>query len=973
MDSSKFFNRKLNIRDPQKSYQKGKVVEESANYKSRVFSRVKENPTTKSLISIRRKVISIENTLKSIFNLNKKSDQSKQKFILLAAQEKKSKKKISAPNLNLGNIIERPKTGAMDFISNFLTFTFLGWLFTRLQPLIGKLEGLLPIIEGAFDFLGGTVKFLIDGLGSFIKFGYDAYDGIKGAKKGIEDQTANIQKTFDDTTKALGDLIDGTVKVATSFLDVFKEPYDKISQTQDGKDAVNLNFASLTSISTLTATSFASGGGIDQGRINPSTPITRGVQQERKSIKPKPVVQAQKTTPGKDVGGESKIKEIYGENGGMFKFDFVPLPSFFRKDKKSGYTALVSTSEEYKKQRSEDILGIGNLMGASVDTALGQKPDRKTYSQFADGIKYLVDYGMTNPEEFSKINLEEMIRRIVEPKVEQAIMKIREEVNKKSSTGAPGDDNVPNIPGGGAAVESIDMTGFSPEDVDALGRMIAAESAGESAIGKAGVLAVILNRYRLIKSGQASPSSFNVHGKTKEQVTLRDILFAGGKGPGNQFSPYKNGSFERTSSSSGKAALAEAIRAGGNDPEKFKKELIKSGLSETDADYVVRSVSFSNPGSRSSRPFNTKEITVGNHVFQQSPNVKLTGSISRVDAQVKEMESQIQALSSGFRTGLRTGPAGRIGAGTEYHVDARFIETLPLKDKIAMLDSMAAAHAQEGFVMEFSGRGVAGSRWNPNAPLSEKEKLAKKILASHHTRRPPFQAFDYFIVKRSSRGRGDKSAEGSNIMAPIISGGTYEYQQGGGYGRHLIIRDKSGNVVAKIGHGDEGLPSPKQIGKIFKMDELKEAKEETANKPSSRPETAISQQPSPTPPKASEAYMINGKMYYVDTKGQGKVTDQNGAVIDFSGDKNKWLLKEIQTRRQIQKKKYGGLVYSNASRPVLPEEKYASYNDPMMSTQLVIQPIIVQNVVPVQDSKQTIIFAPPRVNSSGKSKKLMRN
>jgi hypothetical protein len=1001
MDSSKFFNRKINVRDPKTPYQKGKVVEESKNYSSRVFSRVKETSTTKSLLSIRRKVFQIENSLQSIFNLNKKSDKVKQRFAVVELEEERNNKKLSSPATGLGNLIQRPKTGAMDMIKNFVTFTFLGWLFTTLQPLIGKLEWIFPLLKGAFDFIGGTVKFLVESLGSFIKFGYDVYDGIKSSHDEIKQQSSNLQKTFDETTKSLGDLIDGTVKVATSFLDVFKETYDKIDQSKvaDSTPAIG-SFSSLTSISNLSVTTFSSGGNIREGRIDPRTPITRGISSsQRRDVKqPKPNIQAQKTTPGKDVGGEAKVKEVYGEKEGAFKFDFIPLPSFFRTDKKSGYNALISASEEYKKPKSDDILGIGNLMGAAIDTSLGQKPEKKTYTQFADGLKYLVDYGMTNPEEFNKIDLEQMVRNIVEPKVEIAINKIREEINKKSSTEPGGGGPGGARPGGGMgdSIESIDMGGFSAEDIDALGRMIAAESAGESSIGKAGVLAVILNRYRLIKSGAASPGAFNVTGKTKEQVTIRDVLFAR-----NEFSPYRDGSFERTTSSSGRSALAEAIRAGGNDPEKLKKNLIDSGVSEQDADYVVRSVAFSNPNSRGSRPFNTREITVGRHVFQQSPNVSLTGPIGRIEAQVRETQSQIQALSSGFRTGLKTGPAGRIGAGTEYHVDARFIETLPLRDKIAMLDSMAAAHAQEGFVIEFSGRGVAGDRWNPNAPLAEKEKLARKVLASHHTPRPPFQAFDYFIVKRSARDRYDRSAEGSNIMAPIIDGGTYEYQIGGGQGRHLIIRDKNGNIVAKILHGDEGLPSPKEIGKVFKMDELKESKDQLLNKPPSTPppqqsRTAQTITPRYVPgstfqpiiseekarnyademkkikPGSGESLRIPGVGTFVQGRDifgrpEGKYFKPDGTPI-----KEEDFLNRV--RNLSEKKKYGGLVYKNSMSPNLPEEKYASYNNPMNEPQLIIQPIMVPTLVSGSSgSNSSIIFAVPRVNSTNNSKQLMRS
>jgi murein DD-endopeptidase MepM/ murein hydrolase activator NlpD len=985
MDSSKFFNRKINVRDPKTPYQKGKVVEESKNYSSRVFSRVKETSTTKSLLSIRRKVFQIENSLQSIFNLNKKSDKVKQRFAVVELEEERNNKKLSSPATGLGNLIQRPKTGAMDMIKNFVTFTFLGWLFTTLQPLIGKLEWIFPLLKGAFDFIGGTVKFLVESLGSFIKFGYDVYDGIKSSHDEIKQQSSNLQKTFDETTKSLGDLIDGTVKVATSFLDVFKETYDKIDQSKvaDSTPAIG-SFSSLTSISNLSVTTFSSGGNIREGRINPRTPITRGISSsQRRDVKqPKPNIQSQKTTPGKDVGGEAKVKEVYGEKEGAFKFDFIPLPSFFRTDKKSGYNALISASEEYKKPKSDDILGIGNLMGAAIDTSLGQKPEKKTYTQFADGLKYLVDYGMTNPEEFNKLDLEQMVRNIVEPKVEIAINKIREEINKKSSTepggGGPGGGGFGG--GMGDSIESIDMGGFSAEDIDALGRMIAAESAGESSIGKAGVLAVILNRYRLIKSGAASPGAFNVTGKTKEQVTIRDVLFAGGTGSGNQFSPYKDGSFERTTSSSGRSALAEAIRAGGNDPEKFKKNLIDSGVSEQDADYVVRSVSFSNPSSRGSRPFNTREITVGRHVFQQSPNVKLTGTIGKIDAEITEQRrllvegGTIPSINLGSPAGMRFHPIHntfKMHDGNDY--------PLPLGTPISVI--------KEGEVIRSGTFGGYGE--------------GVEIQHKDGTR-----SFYAHLHKRNVKV-GDKVSTGTVIGTVGSTGDStgphlhFEYNDQNG---RLITNPTTLNSIADNTFRFGGNVRPAEVQKLAKKDgkegyinhqgtfveqiwtesQRNRFRQESDKKSSSKDTTLASQLITPEKarnyadelrkikPGSGESLRIPGVGTFVEGRDIFGRPEKKYFNPDGTPMREEDFLNKV--RNLSEKKKYGGLVYKNSMSPNLPEEKYASYNNPMNEPQLIIQPIMVPTLVSGSSgSNPSIIFAVPRVNSTNKSKQLMRS
>ncbi len=423
------------------------------------------------------------------------------------------------------------------------------------------------------------------------------------------------------------------------------------------------------------------GGSVTRGG-KPQNAPTRSIKITRR--KP-PKIRPKQSQPGKDIGGKKKIKELYPDPSARIEIEgdqkspwfnlLPPLPKNAtpaqkeERDKKikslpNSYKALTGVAKKLK-----DIpFGIGALMGGAVDIALGEKLPRNAIQSLSGGISYLISSianqqvssslsnigreiskmatGGVVPQfkDFTKrddLELEKDINKIlgglIQKKVDEAIREVQKQLMPaKYFEGTTAEDGPGGGPGGaggggGPAVESINVSGLSKEDVDALGRMIAAESAGENDLGKAGVLAVILNRYRLIKSGKATPGAFNIKGRTKDQVTIRDILFAS-----SQFSPYANGSFARTSSSSGKSALAAAIRAGGNDPEKLRKNLIKSGLNEQDADYVVRSVAFSNARSRESRPFSTREVAVGRHSFQQSADVKLTGSIGRMEADVKE-------------------------------------------------------------------------------------------------------------------------------------------------------------------------------------------------------------------------------------------------------------------------------------------------------------------------------------------------
>jgi hypothetical protein len=108
----------------------------------------------------------------------------------------------------------------------------------------------------------------------------------------------------------------------------------------------------------------------------------------------------------------------------------------------------------------------------------------------------------------------------------------------------------------------------------------------------------ILNRYRQIKSGTVSPAAWGVFGKTKDEVTLSDII----KAP-DQYSPIKDGSFDQTTSEQGLKALNNAIAGGGLDPQKIYENLLKAGVDRSTADVISRADSFSNPAIRSNPPF----------------------------------------------------------------------------------------------------------------------------------------------------------------------------------------------------------------------------------------------------------------------------------------------------------------------------------------------------------------------------------
>ena len=195
--------------------------------------------------------------------------------------------------------------------------------------------------------------------------------------------------------------------------------------------------------------------------------------------------------------------------------------------------------------------------------------------------------------------------------------KIMDFLNKFGG-GNDGDGN----DGGGRDAPEVDMSAaeldnFTEQEVSDLGRIVSAE-AGTDEKGGAHVLNAILNRHRQIKSGKASPESWGIQGKSAEEVTITDIINAT-----NQFEPMRDGSFEKTTESQGRQALAAAIKGGGLDPREVKKKLVESGMSEEDASIVAVADSFYNPTLSSNKPFaSAKSVSTDNqHAFMSSPNV----------------------------------------------------------------------------------------------------------------------------------------------------------------------------------------------------------------------------------------------------------------------------------------------------------------------------------------------------------------
>ena len=186
------------------------------------------------------------------------------------------------------------------------------------------------------------------------------------------------------------------------------------------------------------------GGGSVQPKTG--TPLKqKSNKNSTEKIKPPNILPAKKVKPGKDVGGEQKIKKLFPNtdpdavsvedwinavdaNGDRYTgtySDFVESRRRLYKGKPNPFKALTRTSDILKR-----IPVVGTLMGAGVDAALGQAFDTKgVIEQFTSSMGYVVD--SISKQQIS--NLENSIKTFSEGGSISASENISENYNQISS------------------------------------------------------------------------------------------------------------------------------------------------------------------------------------------------------------------------------------------------------------------------------------------------------------------------------------------------------------------------------------------------------------------------------------------------------------------------------------------------------------------------------------------------------------
>ena len=170
----------------------------------------------KNVDTIKTNVVKIESILKGTLALDKKQLDDKKRDLSKKRKEKIETKLETKPNAESGKVSmpKLPGMGILDFVKNFIGNVLLGYFAVRLIKHLPKIMPIVKFLGNAADFIIDVGGKLLNGLVSFIDWGYKAYDATRGFIKNIGGE--NFAKGFDKFLGAIDTALFLTTALATS-------------------------------------------------------------------------------------------------------------------------------------------------------------------------------------------------------------------------------------------------------------------------------------------------------------------------------------------------------------------------------------------------------------------------------------------------------------------------------------------------------------------------------------------------------------------------------------------------------------------------------------------------------------------------------------------------------------------------------------------------------------------------------------
>ena len=160
----------------------------------------------KKVIVVKTKVIEIDKLLKgSVVNEKKRIQEERRERQKAARGEKEGKleSKLSKQEKKEGGL-KVSKLSFLDRMKNFIKNIVLGFIIVRLIQFAPLLKKILPLIGVAADLVSNVVVGIVDGLGTFLSWGFKAYDDAKEKLKSWGGESAVAR--LDELGNALGNL-----------------------------------------------------------------------------------------------------------------------------------------------------------------------------------------------------------------------------------------------------------------------------------------------------------------------------------------------------------------------------------------------------------------------------------------------------------------------------------------------------------------------------------------------------------------------------------------------------------------------------------------------------------------------------------------------------------------------------------------------------------------------------------------------
>ena len=161
--------------------------------------------SVKNIATIRVKVIQIESILKGTLASEKKSLDQKKRKESVGRREKQEEKLETKTNMGMGAIKmpQRPKLGIFDWIKNFIGNIILGYFAVRLVEHLPKIMPIVNLLGKAADLMIDFGGKLLNGLVTFIDWGYKAVDFSRGlvGKAFGDDALKNLDKLTSEFEK----------------------------------------------------------------------------------------------------------------------------------------------------------------------------------------------------------------------------------------------------------------------------------------------------------------------------------------------------------------------------------------------------------------------------------------------------------------------------------------------------------------------------------------------------------------------------------------------------------------------------------------------------------------------------------------------------------------------------------------------------------------------------------------------------